>query len=774
MFKSLHTKILAAQLFVVCLTTLSLGITSYLIIAAIMPSEQLLAIPHKLTILLLTIICLVVLVSILLSKAIARSIAKPIITLANTAKHLAKGEWGQEIDISSSDEIGILGHSFKEMSDYLYKMITTRDSEIELRKKVEQAIKHSHLELDQIFNTAAEGMVVINLSHEIMRVNDTFLKMMGLTRENVVGQNCHDIFPDRTCGRAQCVLNEMIRKNERIEIETEKRRSDGSPIICKLIVTPFLDIDGELIGIIEDFRDITITKKTEELMKMSEKRYRLLFNSAPDGIAVLNDQGVLIDCNQSLASIYKRSRAELIGRHFTHFNTPESAKNCHLNFKKIQELDQAEGEVHIKAPDGATITLWRKGTTIRDTKGYFNGVLIYDRDISKQKKIEELRDDMTRIARHDLKTPLNGIINLPLLIKQEKNLSEKQIKRLNLIEDAGYKMLAMINSSLDLYKMEEGSYRFVPVSVNLFPLLSKIREELWAEMQANQCRIDFFLNGSLADETDSFLVQGEELLCYSMLANLIRNAVESSPRGKTVSVYLDNTKQPKIEIHNHGQVPSSIQDRFFQKYVTAGKGKGTGLGTYSARLMARTMNGDIDMSSSEFNGTTIQITMPFHSGEERPEKARQIKKEALAKTIRPKKAISLEYNWTKMEGKRVLLAEDDPINQALAIALLQDKGFLVTPVVNGREVLTLFKEGHFDMILMDMQMPILNGIETTRLVRKGEETTGNRVPIIAVTGMTSEKDSEAFYEAGIDAIVPKPIQVALLWETINKLTGQDG
>lgn len=749
---------------------------SNLIVAANLPYDQFMGVPNKMKNLFFAIIAIVVLVCLLLSTTIARGISKPILKLTHLAQQLAKGEWEQQIQIDTADETAALGRSFKKMSDDFYTMIKTRDSEIDLRKKVEQAIKSSHLELDQIFNTAAGGMVVVTLDHEVIRVNDTFLQMMGLQRQDVINRYCHEVFPDHTCGTEMCVLTRTIQNNARVEIQVEKKRSDGNKIICNLVATPFLDIHGKLIGIIEDFRDITITKRTEELVKMSEKRYRLLFNSAPDGIAVLNNQGVIIDCNKSLASIYRRPRPELIGRHFTHFNTPQSAQNCRLNFKKIQDIDQAEGEVEVKTPDGTIVTLWRKGTTIRDAKGYFNGILLYDRDISKQKEIEELQEDMARIARHDLKSPLNGIINLPLLIQQEGNLSDKQIKRLKLIEDAGYKMLAMVNSSMDLYKMEEGTYSYSPVPVNLCPLLNKINEELWAEMQANQCSVKIFLNAApVVDDKYSFMVQGEELLCYSMLANLIRNAVESNPRAKSISIYLDNTKQPEIQIHNHGQVPSSIQDKFFQKYATAGKEKGTGLGTYSARLMARTMNGDISMTSNPSSGTIVTITMPSPSEGPGPEKASNDITRAATKTNpkRPEKITpeSLCEGGTanRTTGKRILLAEDDPISQALAKELLLSEGFLVIQATNGREALDLFKKSRFDLVLMDMQMPLLNGIETTRLIRKDEKTTGNKVPIVAVTGMIDAKNSQVFYTAGVNAIVEKPIQIDILKETITRV-----
>jgi CheY-like chemotaxis protein len=395
-----------------------------------------------------------------------------------------------------------------------------------------------------------------------------------------------------------------------------------------------------------------------------------------------------------------------------------------------------------------------------------------------------------------MKTPLNGIINLPLLIKQEKNLSSTQSKRLDLIEDAGYKLLTMLNNSLDLYKMEEGTYIYAPAPVDLFHILGKINAALWSEMQENETSVEVFLNGAPAGSNYSFLVQGEELLCYSMLANLIKNAVEASPWAKKIRISLDNSSRPEIKIHNHGQVPTAIHDKFFQKYVTAGKKQGTGLGTYSARLMARTMNGDISMTSSPSNGTTIKITMRSPSngtgaakiaapnretqkpGSSKPAGTAQHKHKAeLSSSSAHTKLMPLRYKPSsgedkqagapKRAGKQILLAEDDPINQALATALLEEHGFVVTLAVNGEEALALYKEKSFDLVLMDMQMPLLSGVEATKLIRKEEEATGRRVPIIAVTGMQSEKHFNGFIEAGGNAVVAKPIQIDLLWQAIT-------
>ncbi|MBF0377163.1 MAG: response regulator [Desulfamplus sp.] len=257
-------------------------------------------------------------------------------------------------------------------------------------------------------------------------------------------------------------------------------------------------------------------------------------------------------------------------------------------------------------------------------------------EIQNKELIEtnRLREDIERITRHDLKSPLNGIINFPELIRLEGGLNEKQTKYLQRIVEGGYKMLSMINLSLDIFKMERGIYPFKPESVNILTVIDNITRELQNYIQLKNISISIILNDTLINKNElsnrsiAFFVQGEELLCYSMLSNLLKNAVEASPQSGTINISLTDTithsienynvfqkdlkmckKKAVIRIHNQGAVPHDIRDRFFNKYITSGKQKGTGLGTYSAKLIAHTQKGEITMETSEEGGTSIIICL---------------------------------------------------------------------------------------------------------------------------------------------------------------------
>ena len=218
-----------------------------------------------------------------------------------------------------------------------------------------------------------------------------------------------------------------------------------------------------------------------------------------------------------------------------------------------------------------------------------------------------LREDVERMSRHDLKTPLTCVISAPPLLRMLGGINAEQEKILALIHRAGYKMLDMINRSLDLYKMEMGTYELDPKPVELLAVIRQVLSETESIIQPRGLAIDIRWNESPAQAEQRFMVRGDELLCYSMLSNLIKNAIEACPYGGLIEILLDAVPPPCIRIVNDGVVPEQIRDRFFQKFITAGKPKGTGLGTYSAYLMAKIQGGSIQLDSSLAGRTAVII-----------------------------------------------------------------------------------------------------------------------------------------------------------------------
>lgn len=213
----------------------------------------------------------------------------------------------------------------------------------------------------------------------------------------------------------------------------------------------------------------------------------------------------------------------------------------------------------------------------------------------------QLREDVERMTRHDIKNPLSAIINTSEMLLEDKQWSgTPKSGQLEIIRKSSYDMLDMINRSLDLYKMEVGSYISKGVMFDLSLTAEKVVRDCRLNAQKKSVVIHF-------EAPETCFMNGEELLCFTLLSNLIKNAVEASQKKQMVKVSISVGDFICVEIHNMGAIPSEIRDSFFDKYSTSGKEGGTGLGTYSARLMTEVQGGKIEVKSSEKDGTTISL-----------------------------------------------------------------------------------------------------------------------------------------------------------------------
>ncbi|MBF0156048.1 MAG: response regulator [Magnetococcales bacterium] len=261
---------------------------------------------------------------------------------------------------------------------------------------------------------------------------------------------------------------------------------------------------------------------------------------------------------------------------------------------------------YIRKPSRASIVLAR----VRNTYD----LLIARRELEKRnRELEEalkIREDVERMVRHDLKGPLAGIIGAPELLMEDANLTDGQKALLKMITRSGYTLLEMINRSTDLIKMESGHYTLQRQFFDIHEKIRKILADLQISISSKNIQA-IIRNGSGSGSRDEFLVSGEKMLCYPMLYNLLLNAVEASPHDGVVEVTLYHRgDHDEIRITNSGAVPEEIRQRFFEKYVTSGKKMGTGLGTYSAWLVAKTHGGDVSLDSSREGMTTVTVRLP--------------------------------------------------------------------------------------------------------------------------------------------------------------------
>jgi PAS domain S-box-containing protein len=396
--------------------------------------------------------------------------------------------------------------------------------------------------------------------------------------------------------------------------------------------------------------------------------------------------------------------------------------------------------------DGSSVWVHAEAISLRDGDGRTLRYICSFLDITDQRAVAEglkrqnialaenarLREDVERMSRHDLKTPLNSIIGVARLLREDPSVPAEQRELLVIAERAGYRMLEMVNRSLDLSRMELGTYDFRPQAVHLVDVIGRVMLDLQGLAQSAQVRIR--MEPLVAAPV---YARADELLCYSLLGNLVKNAVEATPPGGTVDVVLEPGDPLRVLVRNPGHVHESVASRFFDKYVTAGKTGGTGLGTYSARLMARVQNGDLEMRTGD-PGTVLTLTLPALGAEQLPPP----RERAAAAASRP--LVTAE----DFAPRRVLLVDDDDYNRLLLMRYLPSPPFTVEAAADGQAAVDAVARQWPDIVLIDMEMPVMNGPDAVRWIRNRERQDG-RQPCTVV--MMSSSDDAASIRRGLAA-----------------------
>ncbi|MCM0753794.1 HAMP domain-containing protein [Desulfovibrio aminophilus] len=229
------------------------------------------------------------------------------------------------------------------------------------------------------------------------------------------------------------------------------------------------------------------------------------------------------------------------------------------------------------------------------------------KEMQAREKAEMIREEVERINRHDLKSALNLVIGYPDLLLREGGLNAEQMDHVKRIRAAGYRMLDMIRTHLDIFKMEKGIYSLRKREVDLVEIVCGLEEEFTPFLRGQGVSMRISLDGKEVRGDETFPVSGEMPLLRAMLRNLMQNAIEASASGDSVHIQLENAPHRQISVSNSQPVPREIRKRIFEKYVTCGKESGTGLGTYFAALVARTHGANIVCRTDDSTGTSMIV-----------------------------------------------------------------------------------------------------------------------------------------------------------------------
>ncbi len=370
---------------------------------------------------------------------------------------------------------------------------------------------------------------------------------------------------------------------------------------------PIYGKDGEFLGRRGHNRDVSERKRTKEALQESEQRYRDLVEHAPIGIFRSTPQGRYLSANARLVEMYGYdSEQDLL----------ESVQNIGAQMyvdpgerervkRALEQGDLDRMEVRRRRKDGSVMWVSLSMRAVHDKDGntiHYDG---FSRDITKRKLAEELHEQIELIIRHDLRAPANNAIELARTLCEAENLTDEQRDLLGMLEWVGHNMLDALNGSLNLYKIETGQYQFNPEPFDCLAVIRELARSMEKQAQEHCRRLEILLGGNPITPDSHCFCLGESDLVRTSLQNLLVNALEASPFGGEVVVAMDLCPDCRIEIRNKGVVPAEIRDRFFDKFVTKGKAKGTGLGTYSAMMMIKAQGGDIDMRTSDGDNETV-------------------------------------------------------------------------------------------------------------------------------------------------------------------------
>ncbi len=377
------------------------------------------------------------------------------------------------------------------------------------------------------------------------------------------------------------------------------------------------------------------------------------------------------------------------------------------------------------------------------------------------------------VMSHELRTPLNGVLGMAQALKSE-DLNDTQAEQVDVLIDSGKTLMVLLNDVLDMSRIEAGKIELAPTAASMKDMIARVINTYTPLIQGRPITLrSEFSDG--ADAPMSFDV----LRVYQCLSNLVSNALKFTEKG---SIRLIVSAEPiipdggyivRVEVRDTGiGMGRATLDKLFEAYnqadaSTARKYGGSGLGLNISRRLTELMGGGITVTSEEGVGSSFIIT--FKAGE--VDQVEEISDETVpAPEPAAVPAAAPRPSAPAGPGSRILLVDDHPVNRKVARLFLEPFGFVITEAVDGQAALDL-DMSQFDLVLMDLNMPRLGGLEATRRFRAGEAP-GSHVPIVALTADAMPDQVEACRAAGMDAHISKPILMDKLIETVNAMLEQ--
>lgn len=642
----------------------------------------------------------------------------------------------------------------------------------EARQRTEAALEASEERFRSAFYYAAIGMGVVALDGHYLQVNQSLCTALGYTASELLAMDWQATTHPDDIEQEHAVLGDLLGgRSHAYHIEKRYINKQGEDVWALANISLVHDAREQPRYFIVQMQDIAERKRAEEALAQERQQLRQIVEVAPVAMAMLDRQGLYIAHSRKYLTDYGLEDQAIIGRNPFEVirDLPERWRGLFQN--AMQGATYASPEDVWERADGSVVYMRWAVTPWYDLHGAVGGVVLVIDPISELVAARDaayeavrLKSEFVATMSHEIRTPMNAVVGMTELLLYT-TLSPEQQDYATAVRDSANSLLRIINDILDFSKLEAGKLSLE--SIDLEPrLLVQTVVQLFVP-RALQQGIDLHIE--VAPDVPRAL-RGDPDRLRQVLLNFVSNAVKFTSRGEVlirVRVVETTTTHTvlRVAVHDTGiGLSDAARQRLFHPFTqadgsTTRKYGGTGLGLAISKRLVELMGGELGVESREGEGSTFWFHVPLAQETEVPF------------TEPAAKVLAQPVADLPLEGT-ILVAEDNLINQRLALLQLAKLGYRASVVDNGRDAIAAIINGQYTLVLMDCQMPEMDGYAATREIRAAELRDGRpHLPIIAMTASAQEADRDLCLAAGMDDYLPKPVTMNALHSVIARWIG---